>query len=282
MNKFDLTAMAARTRKSRRPLDLAPIRTTKVQRDDLLRVYLRMLAPIDSAAATVGAIYERELTRVLQTDSPDDLAASVDGIAAQIDRLVLQLTPELRDWAFRTERWHRGKWLRSILSAVTVDLSTMVGVEEVQETIAAFLQRNVSLVKDVSDQARGRIADAVFRGFQQRSPAREVAKEISEAVGMARARARRIASHQTVQLAASLDAQRQRQAGLDVWRWRHSGKQNPRPEHVARDENLYSDNPDRIGKIVGGKTIKREPEDEPGELPACGCVRQAVLVFDDD
>ncbi len=195
------------------------------------------------------------------------MGGAADDIAAEINRLVLELSPELRAWAFRIERWHRGKWLRSILSAATVDLATMIGASEMRETIAAFLERNISLVRDVSDQARGRVADAVLRGFQRRAPAAEVAKEIAESVGMARARARRIASHQTVNLAAALDRQRQRQAGLTHWKWRHSGKLHPRPEHVARDGKVYTD--------------KTAPEDEPGELPACGCVRQAVLIFDE-
>ncbi len=268
MSKFDLTAMAARTRKSRRPIDLAPIRTTRVQRDELLAIYSKMLAPWSRAADKLIPIYERDLTRALQTDSAEELTGATDGLAAAIDRLVLELTPELRDWAFRIERFHRGKWLRAILTATTIDLSTQIIAAEVRETIATFLERNVSLVRDVSDEARGRIADAVFRGFQKRAPAREVAKEIAGAVGMARARALRIASHQTVQLAAALDAQRQRDAGLTHWMWRHSGKKNPRPEHVARDGKVYTD--------------KTAPEDEPGELPACGCVRQAVLVFDQE
>jgi SPP1 gp7 family putative phage head morphogenesis protein len=264
--RFSLAAMAARKRKSRRPVTFAPILTTKAQADSLAAIYARMIEPWSRAHLILAEVYERELGRVLQTDSAEDLGATNDAIAQAINRLVLELTPELRRWALRVESWHRGKWVRAILSGVEVGLESVLGPEDMRETIDAFLVRNTSLIRDVNEQARGKIADAVLRGLQQRSPISEITKEIREASGFARKRARRIAGDQTVKLASALDRERQRQAGLDHWKWRHSHKLHPRAEHVARDGKIYTD--------------KTAPEDEPGELPFCGCVRQGVLVFE--
>lgn len=277
---FDLAAMTARKRKSRRPIVLAPILTTKAQADSLYAIFRRMLEPWSRAPEILGPLYERELARVLQHDSPDDLGATNDAIAQAINRLILELTPDLRRWAIRTEQWHRGKWIRAVLAGAQVDLETLIGPEDVRETVDAWLVRNTSLIRDVNEQARGKIADAVLRGYQQRQPVSEVMKEVRAATGFATKRARRIASHQTVSLASQLDAERQRQAGLDVWKWRHSGKLHPRPEHVARDGNLYSETKASQGKLNGGQMVLPVPQDEPGELPNCGCVRQAVLVFE--
>lgn len=263
--KFNLASLVKRPTK--RPIDIAPIRTTTAQRDDLLRIYLGILKPWNDAAATVMARYERALEQALRTDSAESASSAVDALAAAVNRLTLELTPALRAWAFRIESFHRGKWVRSVLSAASVDLATILTVRQVEETVSSFLARNVSLVRDVNEQARGRIADAVLRGFQRRSPAREVAKEIAEATGMARARALRIASHQTINLAASLDAERHREAGIDHWKWRHSGKVNGRQEHIDRDGEVYTD--------------ADAPDDLPGELPGCGCLRQAVIFFGD-
>jgi SPP1 gp7 family putative phage head morphogenesis protein len=280
--QFSLATMAARKRKSRRPITFAPILTTKAQADSLAAIYLMMIEAWGRAHEILGDAYRREMARLsdansvaknipenipaLITDSAEDLGATNDAIAQAINRLILELTPQLRNWAVRTEEWHRGKWVRAVLAGAQVDLDLIIGAADVRETIDAFLVRNTSLVRDISDQARGRIADAVLRGFQQRSPIAEVAKEIREAANMARARARRVAADQTVKLASALDRERQRQAGLDHWKWRHSGKLHPRLKHVERDGKLYTD--------------KTAPEDEPGELPFCGCVRQAVLVFE--
>lgn len=280
MIKLDLAAMAARKRRNRAPIILRPILTTKAQAEDLNRIYLRMLEPLNRLPEMLGSLYEAELDRVLQHDSPADLGATGDAVAAAINRLILELSPSLRRWALRVEEWHRGKWVRSVLAGAAVDLDTIIGPDDLRETIDAWLVRNTSLIRDVNEQARGKVAEAVLRGLQQRKPVSEITKEIRAATGFARKRARRIAGDQTVKLASALDAERQRQAGMDVWRWNHSDKLHPRKVHVERDGNLYADDPAHRGKLNNGVMVLAPPEDRPGELPFCGCVRQAVLVFD--
>lgn len=264
--KFDLASIVRRP--SKRPITLPPIITTKAQADDLAAIYMHVVRGWQEATPGIVAAYEVELARVLQTDAPDALGAAIDGAGAQIQRLVLMLTPSLRDWALRVETWHEGKFERGVLAGSGVDLSAMIGPGEVQDTVETVIARNVALVKDVSAQAQARISDAVFRGLQQRTLPREVAKEIREATGMARSRSIRIAQDQAVKLASALDAERQRQAGLDHWKWKHSGKLHPRLEHKARDGNVYTD--------------ETAPKDLPGQLPFCGCVRQGIIVFDDE
>jgi SPP1 gp7 family putative phage head morphogenesis protein len=263
--KFDLARLVKR--RSRQSIDLARIITTKAQADDLAKIYLRVVNAWKAGTDSIIASYERTLSEIV-ADSVESTGGAIDDIAAALQRLVLQLTPALRDWAFRVEQWHRGKWTRGVLAATDIDLSLLLGPQDVQETVEATVARNVALVRDVSDEAKRRIADSVFRGLQQRTPAVEVAKEIREATGMARARSIRIAADQSVKLASALDAERQRQAGLDHWKWRWSHKKHGRPEHIARDGKIYTD--------------ETAPKDLPGVLPFCGCVRQGVIVFDDD
>jgi uncharacterized protein with gpF-like domain len=239
-----------------------------------------MLEPWSRAVDILGPLYQAELDRVLQHDSAEDLGSTTDAIAQAINRLILELTPDLRRWALRTEQWHRGKWVRAVLAGIEVDLDLIIGPNDMRETIDAWLVRNTSLVRDVNEQARGKIADAVLRGHQQRSPISEVMKEVRAATGFATKRARRVAADLTVKLASALDAERQRQAGMDVWKWNHSDKLHPRPEHVARDGKLYADEPEHRGKLGNGQEVLVPPPDRPGELPFCGCVRQAVLVFE--
>jgi SPP1 gp7 family putative phage head morphogenesis protein len=265
--KFDLATLARRaSNRLRRTVIFRPIFTTKAQADDLALLYLRITKLLAERQARLVEIYRRTLEQKLRHDTIDELGVEVDDIGAALNRLVVELTPALRRWAVRTEEWHRGKWKRSVLDAVNVSLETMLGPEDMREMLDAFLQRNVALVRNVSDEARGRIADSIFRGFQRRAPAVQMAKEIREATSMARARSIRIAGDQTVKLASALTRERRRQAQLTEWKWRHSGKLHFRPEHKARDGNLYTD--------------ATAPEDLPGELPFCGCVEQAVLTFD--
>ncbi len=277
--RFTLAKMIRRPIR-RASITFRPIIIPKAHRDGLTRIMLAMVEPLATATDRISPQYERELARILQHDSADDLAEAVEAMADEISRLVLELTPDLRRWALRTERIQRDKWGRAVQAAIQVTIDSMLGPEDMRETINAFLVRSTSLVRDVNEQARGRIADAVLRGIQQRTPTVRVMREIVEATGMARARARRIAAHQSVNLASALNRERRRQAGLDVWKWNHSDKKYPRAEHVARDGKFYTDNPDRVGTLPSGQVIHAVPEDRPGEKPNCGCTEQAVLVLD--
>ena len=265
--KIDLASRVKRP--SRRPIVLRPVQPTQAQASDLAAIYLRIPAAWAAGQDRIVAAYERTLSE-MQLDSADDTNGAIDDIANQIRRLVLMLTPELRDWAVRVERVHRGKWVRSILSASDVDLSTVLTAGDVNDTLQAQIEWNVSLIRDVSDQTRQKIANAVFAGLQQRKPANEVAKEISEAVGMARSRARRIAGDQTVKLGERLNRARQEQAGITKFKWRHSGKMHPRSWHLARNGKEY---PWEGSGIPAG--------DMPGVPPFCGCTAQGVVEFDD-
>jgi SPP1 gp7 family putative phage head morphogenesis protein len=265
---FSLASLAKRP--SKRPIVLANIKPTQAQADTLAALYLRAVAQWTGAQERILAAYSSALSKLV-TDSADDVGSAIDGIAAEIQRLVLQLTPDLRNWALRVEAVHRGKWVANVLSAASVDLNTVLTATDVNETLDAVLNWNVALVRDVSEEARRRIANAVFAGLQQRKPAAEVAKEISEAIGMARARARRIASDQTVKLGSRLNQARQEQAGITKFKWRHSAKQHPRSWHLGRDGKVYSwDHPGIPA------------DDMPGVPPFCGCTAMGVVSFEDE
>jgi len=206
----------------------------------------------------------------------------LDDALAEFDRLFILLRPNLRRWAVQVETWQRGKWRGAVLSATKVDLDTLIGPDDVAQTLEQATEWNASLVKDVSQQARQRIATAAFDGLRNRTPAREVAATIREAVGMSRTRSLLIASDQLSKTTAALASERRRQAGLDVWEWKHSGKLHPRSWHRQRDGFYYSDNPGRVGTVIDGKTVMAAPEagDLPGRLPYCGCRELSVMVFD--
>lgn len=250
---------------------MANIAPTQAQAGDLARIYLRVVTAWQEGVPAIMAEYERTLAE-MQTDSASSTTGAIDLVADAIRRLVLMLTPDLRRWALRVEGVHRGKWARSVLSATDVDLSTILSASDVADTVEATIEWNVALIRDVADEVRRRIANAVFTGFQQRKAAREVAKEIREATGMARARSLRIAADQTVKLGSRLNQARQQQAGLTSYKWRHSGKLHPRPWHKARDQHVYPWEGD--GSIPDN--------DEPGVPPFCGCTAQGVVRFEDE
>lgn len=287
--RFDLAALTRRQRNVRRSAivirDIVPPATlaTDLYRscyspivvvwvDAVERIAMAYERAIEASASLsdnaieVGGSCTPNAGSVRLTDSPADLLARLNEAQSDAERLYITLDAALRDWALRVERWHRTRWRGAVLAGTGIDLTTMLGAADVRQSVDATIAWNTSLIRDVSEQARKRMADAVFAGVRERRPAREVAAQLREAAAMSRRRSVGIASDQMTKLTSSLAAERRRQAGIETWRWRHSGKLHPRADHKARDGREYTDGD--------------APKDLPGQLPYCGCREQAVVRFD--
>lgn len=283
--RYNLATLARRARNIRKSaIVLREVSAPAMLATDLFNsVYRGVIQLWTQAAPRIAEEYARTVAS-LTTDAPADIQAQIDGAEAAFQRLFFALTPSLRDWTLKVEQSVRNKWRGAVLSATGVDLQTMLGPDDVRDTLDAYLRWNVDLVSDVSAQIKRRISDAVFSGLTQRKPAREVAKEISDAVGMGRKRALNIASDQLSKLSGSLADERRREAGLSEWEWLHGGKIHYRPDHLARDGFYYTDDPANVGKRVNGKEVRSPPErgDRPGQKPFCSCRGRSVLVFEFD
>lgn len=285
MIKYNLASEARRARNIRRRyVVLREVAAPAIMATDLYRAcYLPVIQLWTKHASRIAAEYERTLS-AMTTDAPADVQTEIMLAERAFNALVLTLTPSLRNLVVRVERVVRDRWVKQVYSATSVDLASRLSIFDVADTVESYIAWNTDLIADVSDQIKKRIADRVYSGLTQRKPAREVAKEISEAVGMGRERSLRIASDQLSRISASLADQRRIEAGIEVWEWRHSGKLHPRKEHQERDGLLYSDVPTNVGKHVGGRVVNAPPErgDRPGQPPFCGCRAQSVLMFEWD
>lgn len=230
----------------------APVRAWKGRSDRILAAYDRALALRTTRDARV-------------TDTPQDIENEIDAAGDEISRLILTLTPQLRDWTIKVEKWHRRKFIAAVLSPTGVNLEDVLGAD--RETMEAFRRGILEKIRNIDEDTRGRIAEAVWRGFQERTPRREVAREIAKATQITRKRALFIASDQTTKMSARLDQARQEEAGIEEYEWMKSGKLHPRREHVARDGKVYRwDTP--------------PPGGHPGSEPNCGCKGRAYLNLD--
>lgn len=263
----DLKAiLKARGRK--RALTLRPIQTTKAQARALARLYAPVMQEwADGAKERVLPAYARSLA-TFTGDSPADIETAIDVVDERAVRATIDFRAMFPQWAGSVEQWHTNQIAGQLSYATNIDLSTQLG--GARGTIADALARNTSLVRNVSDEARGRISDIVFRGLQNRTPVRDVAAEINKAVGLGKERSLRIASDQTVKLSASLDELRQRQLGFDSFIWRHSGKVHFRVDHKARDGVEFS---------WDSEVAKNDP---PGYAPFCGCKAIAHMSMDEE
>jgi SPP1 gp7 family putative phage head morphogenesis protein len=281
--RLDLAAMIRRVRNPRRSkITLRPIEPTASMAADLFQVYKPVILFWQRAAQRIGAAYERALPihdsapSIHLNDAIFDLDSILAAIDGELQQLVLAITPRLREFAVRAESIHRSKWSSAIYSATGVQLDTILGPSDVGDTVGAFVSRNVGLVRSVSDEARGRISDIVLRGYQTRTPLRDVAKEMAGAVDLSRKRALRISVDQASKISARLDQARQEQAGISTFEWRSSHKMHARPWHAARDGKVYDW--ETRQEVDGSDVIPAG--DGPGEPPFCGCRARAVVSLD--
>lgn len=264
---IDLRAIL-RAQGRRRPLTLRPILTTKAQATALQRIYAPIMQVwVTGVRERILPAYARSLA-TFTGDSPADIEVEIEAVEEEAVRVTFDFRALFREWAEQLMLWHVNRIGSQLTYATNVDLTTQLG--GANETIEDLLARNTALVRDVSDQARGRIADIVFRGLQQRTPIRDVAKEINEALGLGRARSLRIASDQTVKLSAALDRLRHEQLSITQFIWVHSGKRHFRPEHKERDGKVFDWSSD-VGRT-----------DPPGFQPFCGCHARAYVDLDEE
>ena len=278
--RFSLSEMTRRAKNPRRTV--IPLRPIKPPATLATNLYQSCYRPIiqtwEAALPAITAEYDRTLAE-MTTDSPADVEARIGQVEQEAQSVMLRVSLALDRWAATVERWHRRRWVANVLSATNVSLDTLIGAGDVRMTLEALIARNVDLVRSISDASRRRIADSVFRGLQARTPSRVIARELREAVGMERKRALRVASDQLAKASSALNEERRRQAGISGWSWVSSHKVNFRPEHEARDNKLYSDDPADHGREYQGKKVRKPPEDRPGELINCACTSRAVLLL---
>lgn len=228
-----------------------------------LRLYKIYAEALRSITASVAKDMVAEYRAELQLrDSVDSVLSSVDQKTVQA---VLTFMRQWKAWSSDGSRMHYRGIVSKLKYATGVDLSTRMSAGGEPATMDDLLRWNTELIRNISEDMRQKIASAVYSGLTSRTPQDVIAKHITEATGMARARARRIASDQTVKLSAALDNQRLVELGVDGYEWMHSGKLHYRPEHLARNGDYVK---------FGSKIDKEDP---PGHAPFCGCKRRMVL-----
>lgn len=267
--RFDIVALARRAGSTRTTDYIMPrIVPTVAQEQDLAAIYFRV---VNLWAAAWRRDIRPEYTRTLDgLPMIGDSVASTQAVIMRMDSLLLRMlvgmVGDVDSWITDLEVWHRRQFAQN-LRPTGVNIFTLLDRREVQTTLQAVLFENASLIRSLEDQMRNDISGAVMRGFNNRTPALEVAKEIEKIEGIGRRRALLIASDQTRKLSGALDEERQRQAGIDSFRWHHSRKRYPRIEHVERDGKIYE-----WDSAVGR-------DDPPGYAINCGCAAEGVVAF---
>lgn len=130
--------------------------------------------------------------------------------------------------------------------------------------LSAWEVQNIQLIKSIPVESLGRMQNKIVNALQTGQTMRDTQKAIVEEFGVASRRAELIARDQVGKLNGQLTELRQTDIGVDSYVWRGMLDSRERPEHVAREGQVFRwDQP---------------PDDgHPGQPIQCRCIAEPVL-----
>lgn len=252
---FDLIALARRQAQQdgdrRRSVTLRKIEPTRAIESDLRSIIMQVVNFWGlQARDVILPLYEREVgaTGATFVDQPTDrLREAFDSLEQEAHRLVLSLGPLVADWTVRVEEWHRNRWTDGVRSSLGLDIEILIRNLSAAPEVQAFQEWASGLIRNVSEEAQRRIETAVFRGVAANTPRRKIAKEVGDAMAIARRRAQLIARDQANKLSGKLDELRHREAGVRRYRWETARDERVRSTHRANQGKVFRwDRPPRV------------------------------------
>ena len=249
----------------KRTVTLRTIVPTLALRKDLAVIYLRVVkAWRNHIAETILPMYGATLERVVKDDVTSTLAHALSRAEEDAYRVVAEQKANAQAWTVRVEKWHLGQWVSALKSGAGVSIAGVLLNEDAADQISFALERNASLITNLSADMQKRVEQTIWQGVANQVPRRELAKQLQESLDIGRSRALTIARDQTNKLSGELDRLRQEQAGITSYEWVDSGKVHYRPEHRSRRGKIY-------------RWDKPPADGHPRTQPNCGCSAKAVL-----
>lgn len=215
--------MLGKRKKAARPVRLS----------DKPEVYYRN--QLNSLIRAMNLAIECEVMPVVKREKPDYTGDAVPTFDGWADRVIAAL--QAVGATFATEAFQQQArriavgtvsmadaestqaFLKSVNSAVGVDLSNMIQSEGLTDYIEASISQNINLISSVRDQYLAQVQSAVLEGMRAGDAPTSIAKRIQEESGVSRRRAKLIARDQVAKLNSDITERRQEAAGVTHYRW---------------------------------------------------------------
>ena len=211
----------------------------------------------------VLALIEREAAKradSMRLDVDEELERLIFDLLGDLilayERRIPDPKPLVQEVAKKTDTFNRGQVERQISSLIGFDITAVEGFTGIDLDI--FTADNIELIQSVTDDYQDEVQELVLEGVQKGKRPSTIAKELMERGDITERRAQLIARDQIEKLNGKITEQRQTALGIDSYFWRTSLDSRVRPEHAAREGDLFQwDSP---------------PEDgHPGQPINCRC-----------
>lgn len=148
------------------------------------------------------------------------------------------LGQQIREFGTRTERYQGSELQGQIRKALGIE-SPILSDDKIGPLLREWIAENVRLIKTVPSEYFGSIERLVAAGVNTGRRHEQIAKQIGERYGVAQRRAALIARDQVGKFYGQVQRARQKELGIQRYRWRTSNDERVRPEHVEREGKVF-------------------------------------------
>ena len=195
----------------------------------------------------LGEFHRRAVPRA-DVSFVDVLRLDVDTFADEIDRIfgaiqgdldVIRQAEAVASSTAQAVSARNAANVRSQIKAV-VDRDLFFSDDRARDTIQAFVQENVDLIKTIPEGHLARVRNATLRGLNSGQTVDQIGAEIARITRATENQARLIAEDQVQKLDGALTRVRQVDLGITHYIWRTRGDDRVRPIHRRRNGRRFS------------------------------------------
>lgn len=235
MIRVDIRAL---TQKRRGRVVLRPIEA----RVGTIKAYRKHLRQVE---ATILAAVKRDiLPRYGWTPGPghtqDDIFSGwFDQLEAELAALLARSRQFIRGLLSKEADWTSDTFAANVRSLMGVDLAGVIRSEDLTDYLDAAVERNVALVKGLSDDGQKALRAAVTEAYLNGDSPERLQALIRKRLGFMKSRAELIAVDQMASVSSEVNEIRQRQAGVEEYIWETSRDERVRPRHRHLQGKTY-------------------------------------------
>jgi SPP1 gp7 family putative phage head morphogenesis protein len=266
--RFDLAAAASAEGIRRSEVTLRPIDPRLGSEVEYIRILTRMLNGMLAEAKREILPVAAAERRLLTMDSLGDRISGVFGLFRRLaERLKDQAQGLARGLVEVEAARHTERFREVATSALGVDLKAVIKQSDIADVVQLAAERNASLIDGLAADTVKKVEQATLENLTSGGTARQLEKQLTDDLGVAKRRARFIARDQSAKLTGDLNRIRQTQVGVKKYRWATARDERVRASHRANEGKTFSwDSPPSTG--------------HPGSAPNCRCRAIAVIEID--
>jgi uncharacterized protein with gpF-like domain len=249
------------------------IRSQKAAEMEMRRALVELNRELKRATALIAA-------QVSAGASPLEVSSLIERMIRQANQRFDSVADRIAfNFVSRIDADNKARVERMLQNALGVDIVSVLDNEAVSKELEIAIADNTRLIKTIPEEHFKKVAQAVYGNYRGESfPEGSLANRLKKLGSITDRRAKFIARDQTQKLVTSLNAVRQKEAGVDRYIWRNQGDNRVvgKPGGLYPEGNKkHMDHWHREGKIY--KWSDPPADGHPGQPIGCRCFAEPIV-----